>query len=115
MANLWQRLSGKKPTPEPDEMEEVRQQLERLKSQGGPAIEAHNHCKENRQEIEESSLAGCFYCCEIFTPSAITEWLEEGVGTAMCPYCDIDSVIGDASGFAAGDKAFLKEMNGLWF
>ena len=34
--------------------------------------------------------------------------------TALCPYCHIDSVIGDAAGFPIIPK-FLKAMNKRWF
>lgn len=34
--------------------------------------------------------------------------------TAVCPYCNIDSVIGDASGYII-DTMFLKELNSYYF
>ncbi|MFA6114774.1 MAG: cytoplasmic protein [Sphingomonas sp.] len=96
-------------------MAEAESALARLKAAGGPAIEAHSHCTNNRAELEQSEVAGCFYCCETFSPKSIDRWLKEGDGTAFCPQCSIDSVIGDASGYPAGDPEFLKEMNKVWF
>ena len=109
-----------------DEMAEVRAALAKLKSRGGPAIEAHSHSSRNGSELRKSDRAGCFYCCSIFRPSEIRDWVDEGKdanlldeprdgSTALCPKCGIDSVIGDASGFPVRDQDFLKEMNRLWF
>jgi len=97
-----------------DEMAEVRRALAHIKSQGGPAIEAHEHCKRHRTEIEASDLVGCFYCCETYPPSLIDEWTDDD-SSAICPKCGIDSVIGTASGYPAGDRDFLKQMNAIWF
>jgi hypothetical protein len=77
-------------------------------------ISAHRFCTGNRQLIEQSSVCGCFYCLSIFTPEKITHWLDEGAGTAMCPECDIDSVIGSKAGFPI-TKEFLSEMKAHWF
>lgn len=52
-----------------------------------------------------------------FPPNAIAEWVDEikGVGqTALCPWCSIDSVMGDRSGYPI-TAAFLKSMNAFWF
>lgn len=72
----------------------------------------------HRREIEGSDVCGCFYCCSIFSPHEIAEWIDEdaeGVGqSALCPNCGIDSVIGSLSGFPI-EEAFLKEMNRYWF
>lgn len=97
-----------------DGLEEVRAALGRLRSQGGLAIEAHEHSSNHRSEVEASRLIGCFYCCATYPPSQIEEWIDDET-TAMCPKCGIDSVIGDASGYPIGDGKFLKEMNGIWF
>ena len=85
-----------------------------LKESGGPVGQAHPHCGNNRDELERSTKAGCFYCCEIYQASFIDEWIDDET-TAMCPKCGIDSVIGDASGFPVTEKAFLKAMNEVWF
>lgn len=75
---------------------------------------AHKFSIYNRRQIMKSKLCGCFYCCEIFTPDKITNWLNEGCGTALCPECGIDSVIGDASGYPI-TKEFMQDMHKRWF
>ena len=89
--------------------------MQMLRDEGrGYIIDAHAHCADHRDEMQNSTIAGCFYCCETFPPSEIDEWIDDGQ-CAMCPRCGIDSVIGDASGFPIADKRFLQEMNGFWF
>ena len=82
-------------------------------------IDAHRRSFRHREEVVASDKCGCFYCCEIFPPSAITEWVDEdettGIGqTALCPLCGIDAVIGSASGYPITDK-FLSAMQAHWF
>jgi len=76
---------------------------------------AHHRCRFNRSELKQSDLCGCFYCCSTFFHSDIEDWLIEGDGTAFCPECGIDSVIGSASGYPVSDPNFLKAMNQRWF
>ena len=64
-----------------------------------------------------SASCGCFYCGAIFPPAAITEWVDEweDIGqTALCPTCEIDSVIGSESGYPITAE-FLTAMNKHWF
>lgn len=79
---------------------------------------AHKHCIFNQPEIQRSSLCGCFSCIEVFKSDTVTDWVEEGRGekpsTALCPHCDIDSVIGDASGIPITVE-FLRAMYERWF
>lgn len=79
---------------------------------------AHKHSSNHRNEIESSELCGCFNCCSTFPPEEIAEWVDENdesVGQcAVCPRCNVDSVIGSRSGFPITDE-FLKEMNKYWF
>jgi hypothetical protein len=49
----------------------------------------------------------------MFPPTDVTHWIDEEQA-AMCPKCDIDSVIGSASGFPI-DARFLKQMDADWF
>lgn len=84
-----------------------------------PIREAHAHSSNHRGEILGSQKCGCFYCGQIFPPDKIAEWTdptdEDSDGTtAMCPFCGIDSVIGDRSGFPITD-AFLLDLNKYWF
>lgn len=77
-------------------------------------IAAHKYCTNNKESLLNDSVCGCFYCLEIFSPTEITEWIKDKKGTALCPYCGIDSVIGESSGYPI-TKEFLKEMQKHWF
>lgn len=77
-------------------------------------IAAHSHCSGHREELEASKLCGCFYCLRIFPPNKIVEWIDDPDETAMCPFCGIDSVIGDKSGYPLTEK-FLSRMYRYWF
>jgi hypothetical protein len=50
---------------------------------------------------------------KIFSPTGIKEWWDNE-DTAVCPYCGIDSVIGESSGFPI-TRRFLKGMHNEWF
>ena len=79
---------------------------------------AHKHSIFHRKEIETSELCGCLFCRETFAPSKIEGWTDGADGkqeTALCPVCNIDSVIGDQSGFPIFAPEFLKRMNVRWF
>jgi hypothetical protein len=77
-------------------------------------IAAHKHCIRHRRELEASEWCGCFYCLAGVKPQAIERWLNEGDGTALCPECGIDSVIGSASGYPIM-REFLERMHRHWF
>jgi hypothetical protein len=80
-------------------------------------IAAHGHSSRHRGEILTSEVCGCFYCLAIFSPSEIKEWVDtkDGIGqTALCPKCDIDSVIGSNSGYPI-EPEFLDRMQKHWF
>jgi hypothetical protein len=57
----------------------------------------------NRVDVLRSDACGCFRCLAIFDPSTIRSWVDTGQ-TAVCPKCGMDSVLGDASGFALTDE-----------
>lgn len=80
---------------------------------------AADHAGNNRVEIAKSESCGCYYCLAVFLPSEILVWLtdpEGGTGEfAVCPYCGMEAVLGDASGYPVTDADFLKKMNELWF
>ena len=55
---------------------------------------------------------------KIFDPKEITEWLIDyntcdKHGTAVCPYCGCDSIIGESSGYPITIE-FLTKMNEYW-
>jgi hypothetical protein len=80
-------------------------------------VKAHKHT-EFQQEILKSNVCGCFYCLEIFSPDEIDDWhgedCKEYEPVALCPKCNIDSVVGSASGFPI-KRAFLLKMHEFWF
>ncbi len=74
---------------------------------------AHRHSSDHREELLASDTCGCFFCLEIYDPSEIIEWIDDGQ-CALCARCGIDSVIGSRSGFPISVE-FLKSMNEYWF
>ena len=76
-------------------------------------IEAHEYCTGNKETLQNDTICGCFYCLEIFSPKEIKMWLNRE-DTALCPYCCVDSVISESSGYPI-TKEFLKKMNEYWF
>ena len=82
-------------------------------------IEAHKFSNNHMGKLKRDSVCGCFYCGKIFAPVEIEEWIIDDNscdkdGTARCPYCGIDSVIGESSGFPVTSE-FLEKMNQYWF
>jgi hypothetical protein len=75
---------------------------------------AYKGTLRHRTMFTASKLCGCFYCHAIFPPADVVDWLEEGNGTALCPKCTVDSIIGDASGFPIKVE-FLARMKARWF
>lgn len=64
----------------------------------------HSKSFHNLEDVEMSSVCGCFYCGKIFSPDEVKDWVDEEMdevtgervqGTAVCPYCGIDSVIAE--------------------
>jgi hypothetical protein len=67
-----------------------------------PELKAiYSHSIRNEESILKSNLFGCFHCISIFPVADIklSEMMVEkdGLRTAICPICGIDSVLGDAS------------------
>lgn len=77
-------------------------------------IAAHDFCINNRDGLMGDLVCGCFYCLTIFSPGEIVEWIQDEKETAVCPYCGIDSVIGESAGYPI-TKEFLEEMQKYWF
>ncbi|OOG89425.1 cytoplasmic protein [Hydrogenophaga sp. A37] len=74
---------------------------------------AHQFSSLHRRQVEASSVCGCFFCLSTFAPSEITEWVDENQ-TALCPSCNVDSVIGSESGVPLSQE-FLSSMRSYWF
>ena len=77
-------------------------------------ISAHDFCTNNMDSLREDKVCGCFYCMKIFSPDEIESYVEDDSGTAICPYCGIDSVIGESSGYPITND-FLQQMKTYWF
>lgn len=77
-------------------------------------IEAHKYSSNHREQLIKDKKCGCFYCLTIFNPKEISEWVKDIRGTAVCPYCGVDAIIGESSGYHI-TKEFLKKMNNHWF
>jgi hypothetical protein len=88
-------------------------------------LAAYRHTTDNRAEIEASTVCGCCACTHIFPPDDIVAWSGIDVssfddpesltgGTALCPDCGREAVIGDKSGYRI-DATFLTAMNEAWF
>jgi hypothetical protein len=92
-------------------VDSVRNRIRRL--YGDAVADAHGHSIRHRAEIEASRSCGCFYCLRIYPREQIADWIRDE-GTALCPHCGIDSVIGDASGYEVSEP-FLTEMHKAWF
>ncbi|MDL2289517.1 cytoplasmic protein [Clostridia bacterium OttesenSCG-928-F22] len=77
-------------------------------------IAAHKFSSNHKNELMQDTKCGCFYCLSIFNPSEIEEWIKDICETAICPYCGIDSVIGESSGYPITEE-FLRKMMKHWF
>lgn len=82
-------------------------------------IEAHRFSNNHMEALKKDKVCGCFYCLKIFDPKQINEWLIDDndcdrYGTAICPYCLTDTVIGESSGFPITEE-FLSGMKKAWF
>ena len=79
-------------------------------------IDAHEFSSGHREQLMKDSKCGCFCCLKIFDPKEIWWWIgpEDPGDTAICPYCFVDSVIGESSGYPITEE-FLKKMQQYWF
>lgn len=78
-------------------------------------IDAHRFSIRHKSELINDGTCGCFYCMRTFSPKEIKDWVNDGEDyTAICPYCGIDSIIGQSSGYPI-TRDFLKRMNKHWF
>lgn len=79
---------------------------------------AHKLCINNKPALDKVAVCGCFYCLSIYKPSEIEEWLfaepADTLGTALCPYCGIDSVLSESCGYPI-TRDFLAKMEKYWF
>ena len=84
-----------------------------------PLEDAHRYSNNHMAQLKKDEVCGCFHCLAIFSPDEIETWIIadnncDRLGTAMCPYCGIDAVIGESSGYPI-KPTFLRLMNAYWF
>lgn len=70
--------------------------------------------------LKYSGKCGCFFCKEIFDPKEIVGWVDIGLhgdnlGTAICPYCGMDSVLPEADGIIITDELLEKMKKRFFF
>ena len=77
--------------------------------------EAHRNSFANRKNLKIHQKCGCFYCGRMFDAGEIKDWsFDVPEDTALCPYCGIDSVLGETEGISITEE-LLKEMYAEWF
>lgn len=74
--------------------------------------DVHDKCRDHRTSVLASTECGCFCCCSKFPPTQIKEWVRDE-GTAICPNCGIDSVLGNKD--VSITEELLVEMREAWF
>ncbi|MFW5891121.1 MAG: hypothetical protein ACOCUI_02780 [bacterium] len=77
-------------------------------------LEAHKYTYNNGHLLFVKQECVCIYCKERFSSDKIFQHTYSQNGTALCPYCWIDSVIGEISGFNLTDN-FIEVMNEYFF
>ncbi len=78
--------------------------------------ELHKHSSCNETQLRSSHKCGCFSCETVFNVKEITEWYKNDneERTAICPYCWVDSVLGDSCGVEITPQ-LLGAMNRKYF
>lgn len=77
-------------------------------------IAAHAFSSNHKAQLLQDAARGCFYCLAIFQPGKIRDWVGDPLGTAPCPYCGVDAVMGESSGCPI-TRDLLKRMHSHWF
>lgn len=77
-------------------------------------IDAHSYTRENAYSLFLKQECVCIYCKKRFDSSQIIEQTILHGGSSLCPYCEIDSVIGEISGYDLNDK-FIEVMYEYFF
>jgi len=68
----------------------------------------------NRRKIKKKNHAcACFHCQQKFDSSMIIDWCDAG-RTAICPFCNVDSVLFENAKFSISDS-MLNQMHRSWF
>lgn len=79
-------------------------------------IKCFEGCVNNKTEILNGEICGCYNCLKVSQTKDIVEWISEPNGkedSAACPNCTFDSVL--SSNYPIQDILFLKEMSEFHF
>jgi hypothetical protein len=68
----------------------------------------------NLQQLKDSKWAGCYFCLTIFEASMVTDFTCSTDTSGICPYCFIDSVLGDMISFKINQENLL-QLKQYWF
>ena len=74
---------------------------------------AHARSLHNRSVVGAGGPCGCFYCLAAFDGSEVVDWVDASKATALCPRCQIDSVLSARTDPI--DASFLRRMRDHWF
>lgn len=77
------------------------------------AIAAHNFTHNMTAERNGASVCHCFHCFHRFSSTKIVRYTK--YGDAICPKCNVDSVLSEQNKIFKVTKALLKEMHRVWF
>ena len=72
----------------------------------------HRMSIQNRKAVESSEVCGCFCCITEFPSVDVNEWTDDDQ-TAICPACDIDSVLPGC--IVTINEKLLEQMCERWF
>ena len=67
----------------------------------------------NREDVFNSTKVGCYHCLQIFNPKDVKQYTDGGK-TALCPFCEVDSLVCTACGYDVTPN-ILKEIKNYWF
>ena len=77
-------------------------------------FKAHEFTMDNYQMLFAKQECVCIYCKKRFMSNEIKDYTYSKSGVALCPFCEIDSVIGEYSGFELS-KEFIDKMHKIFF
>lgn len=66
----------------------------------------------NKNFVLNSDKVGCFFCKNIFSSKEIVNYVDDGT-TAICPKCDIDSIVCDS--IADVNEPMLNALHTFYF
>lgn len=78
-------------------------------------LDAHHKSGTLKDYVKDSQICGCFYCEKIYRTKEAIQNVESWAPEHMiCPFCGIDAVLCDTSGYPI-TLEFLHKMKLFWF